>query len=95
MHFVFVEYLREGCLNLQISAITITINLTEADKKDLPRQANHPPRSKGHSKSILTEAVQMPASVNQIKNNKKKKENPWTSPASPSTGRRRSSCSPV
>ena len=46
---------------------TTTINLTKAGRKDLLSRATHPPRSKGHSKSILTEAVEMHASVNQIK----------------------------
>jgi hypothetical protein len=46
---------------------TTTVNLTETDKKDLPRQTSHPSQIKGHRKSIFTETVQMPASVNKIK----------------------------
>jgi hypothetical protein len=42
---------------------------------DLLKQASQPPRAKGHDKSIFTEAVQMPASVNQIIKTKEKKKN--------------------
>ena len=32
---------------------TTTINLTEADKKGLPRWATRPPQPKGHGKSMM------------------------------------------
>jgi hypothetical protein len=38
-----------------------------------PRRASQLPRSKGHSKSIFPEAIQMSASVNQLKKKEKEK----------------------
>jgi hypothetical protein len=45
---------------------TTTQNITEADVLDLLSRAPQPHRPKGHGKSTLTKAIEIPTSVNQI-----------------------------